>query len=73
MTKQERIIATAFTGVMFVSGEEMGELYRYMEQKLGRGVIDVMLAERKLWEELKEACREDFVAMVSDGKEDVSR
>lgn len=27
MTKEEKIIATAFTGIMFIDGSDMGSLY----------------------------------------------
>lgn len=37
MTKEEKIIATAFTGKMFIDGSDMGLLYEYMEKKVGHG------------------------------------
>ena len=39
MTKEEKIIATAFTGIMFIDGSDMGLLYGYMEKKVGHGVL----------------------------------
>ena len=65
MTKEEKIIATAFTGKMFIDGSEMGLLYEYMEKKLGHGVIDLMLASKEFWEELHNACEQDFIDMIS--------
>lgn len=65
MTKEEKIIATAFTGKMFIDGTEMGALYEYMEKKVGHGVIDLMLASKEFWEELDKACEQDFIDMVS--------
>ena len=65
MTKEEKIIATAFTGRMFIDGSEMGSLYEYMEKKVGHGVIDLMLASKEFWEELHKACEQDFIDMVS--------
>lgn len=65
MTKEEKIIATAFTGKMFIDGSDMGLLYEYMEKKVGHGVIDFMLADKKFWEELHKACEQDFIDMVS--------
>ena len=65
MTKEEKIIATAFTGKMFIDGSEMGALYEYMEKKVGHGVIDLMLASKEFWEELHKACEQDFIDMVS--------
>lgn len=65
MTKEEKIIATAFTGKMFIDGSDIGLLYEYMEKKVGLGVIDLMLADKKFWEELHKACEQDFIDMVS--------
>ena len=65
MTQEEKIIATAFTGKMFIDGSKMGSLYEYMEKKVGHGVIDLMLASKEFWEELHKACEQDFIDMVS--------
>lgn len=65
MTKEEKIIATAFTGKMFIEGSDIGLLYRYMEKKVGHGVIDLMLADKGFWEELHKACEKDFIDMVN--------
>lgn len=65
MTREEKIIATAFTGTMFIEGSDMGLLYEYMEKKVGHGVIDIMLADKAFWEELHRACEQDFIDMVS--------
>lgn len=65
MTKEEKIIATAFTGTMFIDGSDMGLLYEYMEKKVGHGVIDLMLADKGFWEELHRACEQDFIDMIS--------
>lgn len=65
MTKEEKIIATTFTGMMFIDGSDMGLLYEYMEKKVGHGVIDLMLADKGFWEELHKACEQDFIDMVS--------
>ena len=65
MTKEEKIIATAFTGIMFIDGSDMGSLYEYMEKKVGHGVFDLMLADKGFWKELHKACDKDFTDMVS--------
>lgn len=65
MTKEEKIIATAFTGIMFIDGSDMGSLYEYMEKKVGHGVFDLMLADKGFWEELHKTCEKDFTDMVS--------
>ena len=65
MTKEEKIISTAFTGIMFIDGSDMGSLYEYMEKKVGHGVFDLMLADKGFWKELHKACDKDFTDMVS--------
>lgn len=65
MTKEEKIIATAFTGIMFIDGSDMGSLYEYMEKKVGHGVIDLTLASKEFWVELHKACEQDFIDMIS--------
>ena len=65
MTKEEKIIATAFTGIMFLDGSDIGLLYEYMQKKIGHGVIDFMLVDKKFWEELHKASEVDFINMIS--------
>lgn len=65
MTKEEKIIATAFTGKMFIEGSDMGLLYEYMEKKVGHKVCDLILADKGFWEKLHKACEQDFIDMVS--------
>lgn len=74
MTYKEKIIATAYTGVTFVDGTQLGDVYAYEEEKLGHGVIDIMHADEKFCKKVREACYDDFVAMLngkySDGTQD---
>lgn len=64
MTKEEKIIATAYTGIMFINGEDLGELYAYEEKKLGYGVLDIMHANEDFNKKIKAAVREDFINML---------
>lgn len=64
MTKEEKIIATAYTGIMFINGEDLGELYAYEEKKLGDGVLDIMHANEDFNKKVKAAVREDFINML---------
>lgn len=38
MTKHEAAVFTAFTGVMFLSGEDFGIFHQYAEKLLGRSL-----------------------------------
>ena len=65
MTEKEKIIATAYTGIMFVDGDKLGDVYDYEESKIGHGVIDIMHASKDFQQDLRDAIREDFVAMLN--------
>ena len=65
MTHEEKILATAYTGVMFVGGKEIGEVSALEEKALGHGVMDIMHADKNFREKVREALREDFVKMIS--------
>lgn len=64
MTYKEKIIATAYTGIMFIDGSQLGDLYAYEEEKLGHGVIDIMHADKQFCQKVRDAVREDFLAML---------
>jgi len=64
MTRKEKIIATAYTGIMFIDGSELGELYKYEEEKIGHTVIDIMHADESFVKKLKDAVKSDFIEML---------
>ncbi len=66
MTEKEKIIATAYTGIMFVEGKDLGKVYDYEEEKLGHGVIDIMHANEEFNMKVREAVKEDFIAMLQE-------
>lgn len=75
MTRKEKIIATAYTGIMFIDGSELGELYKYEEEKMGQAVIDVMYSDETFVKRLKDAVRNDFIEMLrgkyEEGKNEI--
>jgi len=64
MTYKEKIIATAYTGIMFVDGSHLGDVYAYEQEKLGHSIINVMHADEEFCEKLRNAVHEDFLAML---------
>ena len=62
MTKKEKIIATAYTGYMFV--KDFSEVHEYIEKKMGRPVLTHELADKKVQEELHEKIKPDFLEMI---------
>ena len=69
MTEYEKIIATAYTDTMFV--DDFSKVHMYIEEKLGRPVWTHELASRKFWDEIKDAVRPDFMAMLHASDEEV--
>lgn len=64
MTDQERIIVSAYTGVLMCDFEDM---HKYIEEKLGRPVFTHELADKDVWNEIRENVKGDFLSLCSNG------
>jgi hypothetical protein len=64
MTKAEKLIISAYTGVLMTS---MYELHQFIEQKLGRSVWAHELAHRSVTDQIKEAVKDDFLKLCAEG------
>ena len=62
MTKQERIIVSAYTGVLMCNFDDV---HKYIEEKLGRPVFTHELGCDKVEREIKAATKSDFLALCS--------
>ena len=60
MTKQEKLIVSAYTGVLMT---DFGDLHKFIEERLGRPVFTHELANELVIEELKKAVKEDFLGL----------
>lgn len=60
MTEKERVIVSAYTGVLMCS---FSELQKYVEQKLDRPVFTHEFADKDVIEEIKKRVRDDFLAL----------
>lgn len=65
MTLEEKVIATAYTGISFVQGAEIDDFFQYVSKKLGRPVF----IHEDFWKELKEKSKSDFINMCSKSAE----
>lgn len=65
MTQKEKIIATAYTGYMFVG--DFAPVHEYVEKKLGRPVYTHEFADKVFQIDLHEAVKPDFMAMIKKG------
>lgn len=60
MTKQEKVIVSAYTGILMC---DFSDVHEYIEKKLGRPVWTHEFADEGLNDEIREATREDFLSL----------
>lgn len=63
MTKEEKIIISAYTGVLMC---DFGDMQKYIEEKLGRPIWTHELANHEVWEQIKKATKSDFLALCKE-------
>lgn len=59
MTQYEKIVVSAYTGILLV--DNFIDLHRYIEEKLGRSVFTHELASNEVWEEIQEKTKLDLL------------
>ena len=68
MTKQEKIIVSAYTGYLMC---DFNDMQRYVEERLGRPVWTHEFGLHEVQEEIRKAVKPDFLALcqqeVKDG------
>lgn len=62
VTHKEKVIASAYTGTLFC---DFSDMHQYIEEKLGRPVFTHEMASKEIQDEIHEACKEDFLAMLN--------
>jgi hypothetical protein len=63
MTKEEKLIVSAYTGILMT---DFDSLHEFIEKKLGRPVWTHELADKLVWNELKETLKEDFLKLCAE-------
>lgn len=58
MTKQEKVIVSAYTGVLMC---DFADLHEYIEKIMGRPVWTHELADHDIMQEIKVKSKEDFM------------
>lgn len=66
MTKHEKIVVSAYTGVLMCN---FSDLHAYIEKKLGRPVWTHELASESVLGEIREMVKEDFLAICQADSE----
>lgn len=64
MTYYEKIIASAYTGTMFVHGGQLGDVYEYIERTTHSAVFDLKFACDEFNAHIKNLIRDDFLKML---------
>lgn len=63
MTKNEKLIVSAYTGVLMV---DWGELLDFAEEKLNRPILAKEVDTEEFFEELRNAIEDDFTKLCED-------
>lgn len=65
MTDRERAIIMAYTGICMFKGDKLEIFYNYIEEILGYPVWTHELADRELWDKIKNKSKSDFIALCA--------
>lgn len=63
MTDQERAIVMAYTGVTMLAGDKFDIFHKYIEDLMGRPIFTHELADKEIWDQIKEKSKEDFLSL----------
>lgn len=66
MTKQEAAVLTAYTGINCC--KDFSYFHEYIEKLLDRPVFTHELADKSVWDLIKEKCTPDFMDIVNNIK-----
>ena len=66
MTDREKAIVMAYTGTTKLTGEKFSIFHKYIEDILDRPVWTHELADRCVWEEIKEKSKSDFLELCKE-------
>lgn len=64
MTNREKAIVMAYTGKVMLAGDNLGDFYRYVEEKLGRPIMTHELAFQEVRDALADAAKGDFIELA---------
>ena len=62
MTKREKIIVTAYTGILMC---DLEEIYEYAKECENKNIFTHDFANKNLWERLKKYSREEFLEICA--------
>ena len=65
MTDKEKTIVMAYTGVVMLKGDKLKIFYDYLERILNRRVSTLDLGDQKIWNEIEEKSKPDFIRLCA--------
>lgn len=63
MTKREKIIVSAYTGYLMC---DFADIHEYCEKLLGRPIFTHEFADQRLFDQIREKSKADFLAICED-------
>ena len=66
MTKQEKLIVSAYTGILMT---DFSDFHEFIEKRLDRPVWTHELANKEFIKELKESVEDDFLRLCEENNE----
>lgn len=66
MTNREKAVITAYTGVCMLYGDEFQHFHKYVAELMGRPVFNYELANKAIWDEIKEKATPDFLKLCAE-------
>lgn len=66
MTKQEKLIVSAYTGILMT---DFNDFHEFIEKRLDRPVWTHELANKEFITELKESVKDDFLRLCEENNE----
>lgn len=66
MTDKEKAIVMAHTGICMLTGEKFSVFHKYIEDIMGRPVWTHELADRRVWDQIKEKSATDFLKLCEE-------
>lgn len=63
MTDKEKAVVMAYTGIAMLVGDKIGVFYEYVSNLLGHAVYTHELADKSVWEQIKEKSKDDFLEL----------
>lgn len=63
MTEKEKIIVSAYTGILMT---DFSKVHEYIEKILGRPVWTHEFADKAIWEEIKKRSKDDFLDLCKN-------